>query len=86
MVTCCTFRHGKTDLSTTDADRGSLANCAAQRILSAQGRQQMTDIGQQVRRLGIPVGTVLASPYCRTLDTAKPAFGRVTSNPNWNTR
>src|SRR5262245_42767150 len=46
------FRHGKTDLTTSDSDRSSLANCATQRILSAEGRQQMTDIGQQMRRLG----------------------------------
>jgi phosphohistidine phosphatase SixA len=75
------FRHGKTDLSTSDSDRASLANCATQRILSAEGRQQMTDIGVQMRRLGIPVGSVLASPYCRTLDTARLAFGRVTVEP-----
>jgi len=75
------FRHGKTDLSTSDSDRTSLANCATQRILSAEGRQQMTDIGQQMRRLGIQVGTVLASPYCRTLDTAKLAWGRVSAEP-----
>src|SRR5262245_27068796 len=75
------FRHGKTDLTTSDSDRSSLAKCTTQRILSAEGRQQMTDIGQQMRRLGISVGTVLASPYCRTLDTAQLAFGRVTAEP-----
>jgi phosphohistidine phosphatase SixA len=76
------FRHGKTDLSTSDSDRTSLANCATQRILSQEGRQQMTDIGKQFQRLRIPVGTVLASPYCRTLDTAKLAFGKVTAEPD----
>ena len=71
------FRHGATDLSTSDSDRTSLANCATQRILSQAGRKQMTDIGKQIQRLRIPVGTVLASPYCRTVDTAKLAFGKV---------
>lgn len=75
------FRHGKTDLSTSDSDRTSLANCATQRILSPEGRRQMTDIGKQFQRLRIPVGTVLASPYCRTVDTAKLAFGKVTVEP-----
>lgn len=75
------FRHGKTDLSTRDSDRASLDNCATQRVLSDEGRAQMTQIGQHVKRLRIPVGTVLASPYCRTLDTARLAFGRVTPEP-----
>ena len=75
------FRHGKTDLTTSDSDRTSLANCATQRILSQEGRQQMTDIGKQFQRLRIPVGTVRASPYCRTIDTAKLAFGKVTPEP-----
>ena len=44
------FRHGLTDLSTRDVDRGSLSNCATQRILSDAGRQQMTDIGRQFKR------------------------------------
>jgi phosphohistidine phosphatase SixA len=73
------FRHGKTDLSTRDADRASLDNCSTQRILSDEGRQQMTQIGQHFKRLRIPVGSVLASPYCRTLDTARLAFGKVTA-------
>jgi hypothetical protein len=75
------FRHGKTDLSTRDADRASLDNCTTQRVLSDEGRQQMTQIGREFKRLRIPVGTVLASPYCRTLDTARLAFGRVSPEP-----
>jgi len=75
------FRHGITDLSTRDSDRTSLDNCATQRSLSDAGRKQMRDIGRQFERLRIPVGTVLASPYCRTLETAKLAFGRVTPEP-----
>jgi len=55
------FRHGKTDLSTSDSDRTSLASCATQRILSREGRRQMTDIDKQIQRLRIPVGIVLAS-------------------------
>lgn len=72
------FRHGKTDLSTRDSDRTNLAQCATQRVLSPEGRQQMADIGQLIQRLRIPVGTVLASPYCRTVDTARLAFDKVT--------
>lgn len=75
------FRHGTTNMATRDSDRTSLANCATQRILSDEGRRQMSDIGKQFQRLRIPVGTVLASPYCRTIDTAKLAFGTVTVEP-----
>jgi len=75
------FRHGKTDLSTRDADRADLDNCTTQRILSDEGRQQMTQIGREFKRLRIPVGSVLASPYCRTLDTARLAFGKVSAEP-----
>ena len=50
---------------------------ATQRRLSAEGREQAREIGQAVRRLGIPIGQVLASPYRRTRETAELAFGRV---------
>jgi broad specificity phosphatase PhoE len=69
------FRHAATDLSQSDVDRRNLENCPTQRNLSEQGREQSAAIGQAFRRLGIPVGRVLASPYCRTLDTARLAFG-----------
>jgi hypothetical protein len=35
-------------------------------------------IGRHARRIGLRVGRVLASPFCRTKQTAKLAFGRVT--------
>ena len=31
-----------------------------------------------MRRLGLPIGKVLSSAYCRTLETARLAFGRAT--------
>jgi phosphohistidine phosphatase SixA len=46
-----------------------------QRTLSAEGRAQAREIGLAVRRLGIPIGQVLASPYHRTRQTAELAFG-----------
>jgi hypothetical protein len=33
-------------------------------------------MGHHARRLRVKIGTVLASPYCRTLETARLAFGR----------
>jgi phosphohistidine phosphatase SixA len=32
-------------------------------------------LGAEFRRLRIPVGKVLASPFCRTMETARLAFG-----------
>ena len=41
------------------------------RQLSAAGRTAARAIGVAMRRLEIPVDEVLASPYCRTVETAK---------------
>jgi phosphohistidine phosphatase SixA len=70
------FRHGISDLSTYDTDRDNLKNCATQRALSQEGRRQMRAIGEAIKALGIRVSAVLSSPYCRSIDTAKLAFGR----------
>lgn len=69
------FRHAAT-VPGGDSDTQNLANCAAQRNLSERGREQARQIGDAFRRLRIPVGTVLSSAFCRTLDTANLAFGR----------
>ena len=68
------FRHAATDtgMDTTD----DLRDCSRQRNLNAEGRRQSREIGRAFERLGIPVGRVLASPFCRTRDTARIAFGR----------
>jgi len=71
------FRHAATDFSMADEAR-DYADCAHQRNLSAAGRRQATAIGRAFRTLRIPVAGVLASPYCRTRDTARLAFGRAT--------
>ena len=36
-------------------------------------------IGSEFKALNIPVGNVIASPFCRCMDTARIAFGRVTA-------
>lgn len=71
------LRHGITDLSRDDVDRRDLASCATQRPLSDEGRQQMREIGRAIEELGIRISTVLSSPFCRTSESAKLAFGRV---------
>jgi broad specificity phosphatase PhoE len=68
------LRHAATDRTATDMT-GNLRDCSRQRNLNAEGRRQARVIGRAFRRLEIPVGRVLASPFCRTRDTARLAFG-----------
>lgn len=73
------FRHGLTDVTSGASDeKADLARCDTQRNLSAAGREQSVATGQALRKLGIPVGKVLSSPFCRCKDTAQLAFARYT--------
>ncbi len=69
------FRHEATDWSQSDAveQRDEWLSCDGSRIrqLSEEGRQRAQRTGQAMRSLDIPVSEVLASPYCRTMDTAR---------------
>ena len=49
--------------------------CERQRGLTEQGRTQARAIGAALEALDVPVGRVLASPFCRTVETAELAFG-----------
>ena len=74
------FRHGITpnmkDPIDIEPDNPRAADCASQRNLSGEGIEQSRAIGEAFRELEIPVGTVRASPMCRSADTAWYAFGR----------
>ncbi len=72
------FRHTATDFSKNDAGMTGYGDCANQRLLSAQGKRDATQIGQRIRALRLPVGEALASPYCRTLDHARLMLKDVT--------
>ncbi|WP_160326760.1 histidine phosphatase family protein [Thiomicrospira sp. WB1] len=50
-------------------------SCFTERNLNAVGREQAQWIGQAFRQRQIEVRAVLASPHCRTRDTAEIAFG-----------
>jgi len=69
------FRHADTDHSQTDQRTGRFEDCATQRNLTDRGRERSRAIGEAIRALGIPIGVVLASPLCRTVETAVLAFG-----------
>lgn len=70
------MRHTSTDFSQNDAGMKSYDDCASQRNLTEKGRAEAREIGAHVKRLGIPIGEVLASPFCRTMETARLAFGK----------
>jgi len=71
------FRHAATDFSQNDEKMKSYEDCAEQRNLVDQGRADARAAGAAIRQLGIPVERVLASPFCRTVETAQLLFGRV---------
>ena len=51
------------------------ASCKKERNLSAEGQRQARVIGERFRARNIPIAEVRHSPYCRTTDTARLAFG-----------
>ena len=73
------FRHASTDFSQNDRSMKSYEDCASQRNLTDKGREEARRIGTHVKRLGIPIGEVYASPFCRTMETARLAFGKATA-------
>ncbi len=74
------FRHAATEQTDATDEMADLTRCETQRNLSPEGQAQAAQIGKAIKALDIPVGTVAASPFCRTKDTAQLAFGRVTVN------
>ena len=69
------FRHASTDFGQNDERMTDFDNCASQRNLTERGRSDARAIGAAIRRLDIPIGDVLASPFCRTRETAELIFG-----------
>jgi phosphohistidine phosphatase SixA len=69
------FRHEATNWSQQDIvqDKGDWLSCegTSMRQLSELGRQRAKSTGESIRRLRVPVSEVVASPYCRTIETAR---------------
>jgi len=70
------FRHTSTDFGQNDDSMTTFEDCAKQRNLTDKGRDEARAIGAAIRELRIPVDRVLASPFCRTVETAMLAFGK----------
>lgn len=70
------MRHGHSDTNHPDRLPSiDLNDCTTQRPLTEVGRRISAGVGYQIRRLNIPIGEVYSSPMCRTIDTARAAFG-----------
>jgi len=69
------FRHAETEWSQHDDVReaGDWESCDPARIrqLSDEGRDTARRVGAAMRALRVPVGSVLSSPYCRCVETAR---------------
>lgn len=50
-------------------------DCSRQRPLADAGRARAHQVGQAFKRLGVPAGYVLASPYCRSVESARRMTG-----------
>ena len=86
------FRHTRTDWSQAPregdsgiqirglTDRAMLQNCELQRNLKAEGREDARAIGRFFQEQRIPVGDVLASPFCRAREHATLSFNRFSVN------
>jgi phosphohistidine phosphatase SixA len=58
-----------------------LDDCTTQRNLSEDGRAMARRIGEALRAQNVPIGRVLSSRWCRALESARLAFGRVEGEP-----
>ncbi len=73
-------RHGATFSNQADTDPLNIKNVAAQRQLNDQGRALAKALGESMRALKIPVGSVVTSMFQRAVDTGTLlGFGDVTS-------
>ena len=68
-ATCSTSATRRPTSARTTTRMTGYDDCATQRNLTDAGRAEARAIGAAIRALRIPVGDVLASPYCRTMET-----------------
>jgi broad specificity phosphatase PhoE len=80
------FRHGRTQLDQVGLESGNraegkinFARCDTQRNLSDEGRAELKAAGEAFRQAAIPLDKALASPYCRTKETAALLLGAPSS-------
>lgn len=65
------MRHAVTTPGVGDPPNFRLGDCATQRDLSEEGRDQAVRLGEAYRARRVPVARVLSSEWCRCLETAR---------------
>ena len=70
------MRHAITTPGVGDPPGFRLDDCSTQRNLTAEGQRDARRVGAAFRERGIVVERVLASPWCRCVETANLAFGK----------
>ncbi len=69
------IRHASTEPGLGDPPGYRLDDCATQRNLSAQGREEARRLGERLRAEGVKIAKAYTSPWCRCRETATLAFG-----------
>lgn len=75
-------RHAETEPGIGDPPGFRVEDCATQRNLSEAGRADARRMGEAFRKRAIPVTDVRSSRWCRCLETARLAFGKVNPEPS----
>jgi hypothetical protein len=70
------FRHFETGQDYADQVTADITNCWTQRRLNTQGFRDAQRIGKFIYDQKIAISRVVASPFCRTWQSADLAFGR----------
>jgi phosphohistidine phosphatase SixA len=70
------FRHFETGADTPDQHLAKYSDCTTQRQLNEKGVRDAVRVRDAFVKLGIPVGEVLASPFCRSWQSSDLSFGR----------
>jgi hypothetical protein len=70
------FRHFETGQDYADQVTAEVTNCWTQRRVNTQGFRDAQRIGKFIYDQKIGIGRVVASPFCRTWQSADLAFGR----------
>jgi broad specificity phosphatase PhoE len=71
------IRHASTDPGVGDPPGFKLEDCRTQRNLSDEGRAEARRLGELLRQRKVPIERVVSSEWCRCIDTAQLAFGRM---------
>ena len=67
------MRHASSPVATPDKDTADPENTALERQLDETGRETAREMGDAIKQLGIPIGTVFSSPAYRALETVRLA-------------